>query len=124
MTLQLATRKGIPVSHLLMPIAFGSILGGLMTKIGTPPNIIISSYRAREVGEPFALFDFAPVGIAVALAGVAAMLLTARWLIPRRQAAEISSALKMVDSYLTEIDIPEDSAFVGKTVEALEHFLI
>mgnify|MGYP003667351974 CR=1 FL=1 len=119
-TLQLATRKGIPVSHLLMPIAFGSILGGLMTKIGTPPNIIISSYRAREVGEPFALFDFAPVGIAVALAGVAAMLLTARWLIPRRPAAEISSALKIVDSYLTEIDIPEDSDFVGKTVESLE----
>lgn len=119
-TLQLATRKGIPVSRLLMPIAFGSILGGLMTKIGTPANIIISAYRKDAVGDSFALFDFAPVGLAVAVAGVAVLVVTARWLIPKREAAEIANALAIVDSYLTEIDIPEGSDFVGKTVEALE----
>ena len=119
-TLQLATRKGIPVSRLLMPIAFGSILGGLMTKIGTPANIIISAYRKDAVGDSFALFDFAPVGLAVAVAGVAVLVVTARWLIPKREAAEIAHALAIVDSYLTEIDIPEGSDFVGKTVEALE----
>lgn len=79
-TLQLATRKGIPVSRLLMPIAFGPILGGLITKIGTPANIIISAYRKDAVGESFGLFDFAPVGLAVAVAGVAVLVVTARWL--------------------------------------------
>jgi len=119
-TLQLAAQKNIPISRLLMPIAFGSILGGLMTKIGTPANIIISAYRKDSVGESFALFDFAPVGLAVALAGIVVLVVTARWLIPKRKAAEIANALKAVGSYLTEIDIPEGSDFAGKTIKALE----
>jgi di/tricarboxylate transporter len=76
-TLQLALRKGIPASRLLMPIAFGSILGGLVRLIGTPSNIIISAYREQAVGQPFSLFDFAPVGLAVAAAGVGIIVLTA-----------------------------------------------
>ncbi len=76
-TLQLASRKGIPASRLLMPIAFGSILGGLVRLIGTPSNIIISAYREQAVGQPFSLFDFAPVGLAVAAAGVGIIVLTA-----------------------------------------------
>jgi di/tricarboxylate transporter len=119
-TLQLASRKGIPASRLLIPIAFGSILGGLVTLIGTPSNIIISAYREQVVGQPFSLFDFAPVGLAVAAAGVGVIVLAARWLIPARDAAEVKSALRLVDSYLTEIEIPADSAFAGKTIEALE----
>ena len=119
-TLQLASRNGIPASRLLMPLAFGSILGGLVTLIGTPPNIIISAYRVQAGGQPFSLFDFAPVGLAVAAAGIGVLMLTARWLSPGRDAAEATHALAAVDSYLTEIGIPGDSEFAGKTVEALE----
>ncbi|MCB1805345.1 MAG: SLC13 family permease, partial [Candidatus Competibacteraceae bacterium] len=57
-------------SILLMPLAFGSLLGGLITLIGTPPNIIIANFRAHSQGEPFSMFAFSPVGLGVALVGV------------------------------------------------------
>lgn len=66
--IQLARRHGGHPSALLMPLAFASLMGGLITAIGTPPNIIIASYRAQEAGAPFTMFDFTPVGMGVALA--------------------------------------------------------
>ena len=72
-----AQSAGIPASRALMPLAFGSLLGGLVTLIGTPPNIIISSYRAEVLGKSFGegggfgMFEFAPVGAVAALAGIA-----------------------------------------------------
>ena len=55
----------------LMPLSFATILGGMITLIGTPPNIVIAQYRARALGEPFSMFDFAPVGLAVSVVGIA-----------------------------------------------------
>jgi len=69
-SLRVSRRTGNPPSALLMPLAFGSLLGGLLTLIGTPPNIIVASYRAEVVGEPFRMFDFTPVGAGVLLAGL------------------------------------------------------
>src|SRR5262249_44907561 len=67
---QLAKRSGISASRFLMPISFGALLGGLMTQIGTSPNIIVSRVRAEITGEPFSMFDFTPVGASLAIAGI------------------------------------------------------
>ena len=118
--LTVGARKDIPPVRLLMPVAFGSILGGLTTLIGTPPNIIIASFRDEAVGRPFALYDFAPVGIAVALAGVCAILLTSRFLLPERRGSRKKQSLDYIDSFLTEIVVPDDGPFATATVGALE----
>ena len=68
--LQVARRRGVPNSVFLMPLAFASLLGGMTTLIGTPPNIIAASFRAQTGRPPFAMFDFTPVGLGVALAGL------------------------------------------------------
>ena len=77
-----AYRDGYPPAKSLMPLAFASLLGGLTTLIGTPPNIIIASFRARQVGEPFGMFDFTPVGVAVAIAGLVFLVLIGWRLLP------------------------------------------
>ena len=66
-----AQRYQRPVSIFMIPIAFGSLLGGMTTLVGTPPNLIVSAYRADFTGQAFQLFDFAPVGVFVALTGAA-----------------------------------------------------
>ena len=74
--LQLAKRLEAPPSQLLMRLAFATILGGMPTLIGTPPNLIVSGFmKASEVGQDFAMFDFTPVGGAVAVSGLAFMAL-------------------------------------------------
>ena len=67
---QLARRTGTSPAYLLMPLGFGSLLGGLMTLVGTSPNVVVSRLRADLLGEPFDMFDFTPVGAALALAGI------------------------------------------------------
>jgi len=68
---QIARRTGTPVSYMLMPMAFGALLGGIMTLVGTSPNIIVARVRSELTGEPFGMFDFTPVGLGLAVAGVA-----------------------------------------------------
>lgn len=106
---------------LLMPLAFGSILGGMTTMIGTPPNIIIANYRTEVVGEPFLMFDFSGVGIVVAVLGVAFVSLIGWHLIPKeRRAKNAPQQLFAIDDYLTEVRIPEDSPLIGKPLASLE----
>jgi di/tricarboxylate transporter len=106
---------------ILMPLAFASILGGTLTLIGTPPNIIVANYRAENGGEPFAMFDFTPVGAAVALAGLAFVALAGWRLIPSaRRGKSEDSALFEIDAYVTELSVPEGSALVGKGRRQLE----
>jgi di/tricarboxylate transporter len=109
-------RKGKRTPSLfLMPLAFGSLLGGLMTQIGTPPNIIISLYRAETAaGVPFRMFDFAPVGAGVALAGVIFIIYIGWRLIPCRRGRLSTEELFEVGSYLTEVYVPEGSKYAGK----------
>jgi di/tricarboxylate transporter len=117
--LQIARRTGKPASRLLMPLSFGSLLGGVATLIGTSPNIIVSRVRGDLLGEPFGMFDFAPVGIGLAVAGVA--FLTVGWrLLPRDRNSGSSEEVFSVEDYTTEARLPPNTPFVGRSVADLE----
>jgi di/tricarboxylate transporter len=117
---QLARRTGHSPSALLMPMAFASLLGGLVTLIGTSPNIIVSRMRQEILGEPFRMFDFAPVGLVVAAAGL--VFLTLGWrLLPRdRRPAGGMEAAFSIEAYTTEATLPAESAAAGRSVAELE----
>ncbi|MCG2579562.1 MAG: anion permease [Marinobacter sp.] len=112
----MSREAGRSPSLLLMPLAFGSLLGGTMTLIGTPPNIIIASYR--ETGA-FGLFDFAPVGAAITLAGIAFITLAGWRLTPQRQDSDEGGKLFSVGDYVTELRVPEASSYAGGTLHNL-----
>ena len=117
---QLARRNNKPVSALLMPMSFAALLGGIVTLVGTSPNVIVSRVREEIVGEPFKMFDFAPVGAGIALSGL--LFLAFGWrLIPRGRKGTVSmEAAFNIEGYTTEAIVPEDSPLAGKTVGDLE----
>jgi di/tricarboxylate transporter len=117
---QLARRHGTSPAHLLMPMSFGALLGGIVTLVGTSPNIIVARMRQDLLGEPFAMFDFTPVGIGLALAGVAFLAFGWRLLPGDRKGAVSMDAAFKLENYTTEVTVPEGSPFVGKTVRDLE----
>ena len=117
---QLARRTGTSPSSLLMPMAFGSLLGGIVTLVGTSPNIIVSRVREEILGEPFSMFDFTPVGAGIAIAGVAFLAFGWRLLPRDRKGAASMDAAFNLEGYTTEVSVPEDSPAAGKTVKALE----
>ncbi|HWT29544.1 MAG TPA: SLC13 family permease, partial [Propylenella sp.] len=116
---QLAKRTNTSPSYLLMPMAFGSLLGGTMTLIGTSPNIIVSRMREQLVGEPFAMFDFTPVGATIALLGVTFLAFGYKILPSRKGAVSLDAAFN-IKGYTTEAHLPESSPLVGQTVADLE----
>ncbi len=115
--IQTARKAGRPVGLSLMPLSFATILGGMATLIGTPPNIIIASIRAETLGEPFHMFDFAPVGGLAAIAGLAFVALIGWRLIPNRGAQEETS--EVLAEYIAELTIPPESPHIGKRVSEL-----
>lgn len=117
---QMARRSGASPSVFLMPMAFASLLGGIVTLVGTSPNVIVARVRQDLGGEPFAMFDFAPVGIVVALAGCIFLSLGYR-LLPRdrRGAVSLDQAIDIRD-YVTEARLGERSSLAGKTVADLK----
>jgi di/tricarboxylate transporter len=117
--LQMAKRSKRSPSLLLMPMAFGSLLGGTMTLIGTSPNIIVSRVRNEILGEPFGMFDFTPVGLALSAAGVLLLVFAYRLIPKDRQAAPgLGEAIDIRD-YVTEARVKEDSDIAGQTVGEL-----
>jgi len=105
----------------LMPLSFASILGGMITLIGTPPNIIIAEFRNDALGAPFRMFDFAPVGIACAAVGVAYVALIGWRLLPAQRGKEDSDKeLFDLADYIAELKVPEDTAVIGKRVRELD----
>ncbi len=118
--IQIARRTETPVSRLLMPMAFGSLIGGVVTLIGTSPNILVSRVRQELTGEPFAMFDFAPVGIGIAVAGLLFLVVGWRLLPANRTAPSSAENAFETDPYLTEVRIGEKSTLLGKTVGDLE----
>ena len=105
----------------LMPLAFGSILGGLMTLIGTPPNIYIADFRAELTGESFGMFDFSPVGVPVALVGVVFMAIIGWRLVPKeRQGTKSPDQLFQIEEYITEVKVKEGSPLAGKRYGEME----
>jgi len=122
-TMVAAKEYDIPPARLLMPLAFGSILGGLTTLIGTPPNIIIAAYRAEVMGEKYSMFDFSPVGIPIAIIGVLFIILIGWRLIPKdRMTKNASLNLFEIHTYLTEIQITKESEYIGKRLKELPMF--
>ncbi|MDQ7820419.1 MAG: SLC13 family permease [Armatimonadota bacterium] len=118
--MQTARRRRIAPSALLMPLAFASLLGGLITLIGTPPNVVIATYRMQETGVPFRMFDFTPVGAGVAAAGILFIALLGWRLIPRRQGRQSPEELFEISDYIAEVEVPKGAPVVGRTVQELE----
>ncbi len=114
-----AYRDGYAPAKSLMPLAFASLLGGMVTLIGTPPNLIIASFREREMGTPFGMFDFTPVGAAVALAGLAFILLVGSRFLPSDRRGANDDALDVGD-YLAEAHVQKAGKAWGKTVREVE----
>lgn len=106
-----------PASLFLMPLAFGSLLGGLTTLIGTPPNIIIATFRAEQTGAAFGMFDFTPVGAGVALAGIVFIALVGWRLLPERRGEARPEELFEIEDYLSEVRIPAGSGWVGRALQ-------
>jgi di/tricarboxylate transporter len=117
--LQMAKRSKRPPSLLLMPMAFGSLLGGTMTLIGTSPNIIVSRLRGELLGEPFGMFDFTPVGLGLSAAGLLFLVLGYRLLPRDRKAASALGEAIDIRDYVTEARVKEDSEIAGQTVSEL-----
>lgn len=118
---QLADRLDLPPGRVLMPLAFGTILGGMTTMIGTPPNLIVSGFRAQHGAGGFAMFDFTPVGLAVAFAGVV-FIITVGWrLVPVRKR---QGTLEFeTGAYMTEAIVPPKSKAAGMRLGEIEAVL-
>ena len=121
---EVARRTRIPASRLLMPLAYSTLLGGLMTLIGTPPNLLISESMVLNGYEPFKLFDFTPLGGAVMVIGVAFVALVGRFLLPKQRASRgdkhvsqrsLRSRYKLQERTFM-LRVPTDSVLVGKTL--------
>ncbi len=114
-------RVGRSPKLILMPVAFASILGGMVTLIGTPPNILIATIRAESLGEGFAMFDFAYVGLPVALLGTLFVTFVGWRLIPFHgdEKAGMTDAFQ-IDAYLSELAVPKASEAHGKTLSEIE----
>ena len=116
---QFADRSKVSPSVFLMPMAFASLLGGITTLIGTSPNIIVSRLREEVGGGAFTMFDFAPVGVAIAAVGFI-FLIFFYWLVPqrKREGSSLHEALD-IKNYLSEAKVGPDSAIRDKTVADL-----
>ena len=117
---QMAKRSGTSASSFLMPMSFGALIGGLMTQIGTSPNIIVSRLRGEMVGTPFTMFDFTPVGAVLAVVGVLFLTLAYRMLPVRTRATVSLDEALAVKKYVTEAEVTPDSTMVGKSVADLQ----
>ncbi len=119
--IQAAARAKRSPAQTLMPLSFATILGGMVTLIGTPPNIVISQFRETALGEPYSMFDFAWVGLGTAAAGLAFVALIGWRLVPAsRSKTNMSDELRNLDDYIVEIGFDEDSPAIGQTIRSLE----
>jgi di/tricarboxylate transporter len=119
--LQAASKSGRSPALSLMPLSFASILGGMITLIGTPPNIIVSQFRGDALGTPYRMFDFAPVGLACAVVGVAFVALVGWRLLPKdlKAAGSTQDPFDLAD-YIAEAKVPEGAAIIGRRVRELD----
>ena len=117
--LQLSRRQKVSPSSLLMPMAAASLVGGIVTLVGTSPNIIIAKVRADMFGKPFGMFDYTPVGLSLAVLSLG--FLTFGWrLLPKRQPAASMDAAFTIERYTAEAALPSGAPAVGRTVAAFE----
>jgi len=118
--IQTARKAGRKPGLSLMPLSFATILGGMVTLIGTPPNIIIATIREDSLGEPFNMFDFAPVGGVTAIAGLLFVAFIGWRLIPQGDdSTEAGDPMADMAQYIAELTVPEDSKHIGKRLRDL-----
>lgn len=115
---QMAKRSNTSPAVYLMPMSFASLLGGLITLIGTSPNIIVSRVREEMTGQPFGMFDYAPVGLGLTLMGLVFLRFAYRLLPRDRRAAPTLGEAIDIQDYVTEAEIPAGSPAVDETVAA------
>lgn len=115
--IKLAARHDIPPGKMLMPLAFATILGGMTTLIGTPPNLIVSGFRA-DVSSSFGMFDFTPVGLAIAVGCLVFLALIGWRLVPAREKTDAASF--DTGSYLAELHVPEGSKTANRTIASIQ----
>jgi di/tricarboxylate transporter len=116
--LKVAAKQELPPGQVLMPLAFGSILGGMTTMIGTPPNLIVSGFRAEAGLSSFSMFDFTPVGVVVAAIGIGFVALFGCRLVPARTRTGAEDF--ETGAYITEVRVPSGSRADGKTLREIE----
>jgi len=112
----MSRQSGRSPSLLLMPLAFGSLVGGLITLVGTPPNIIIAIYRAETGAPAFGMFDFTPVGAGVSVAGLVFISLLGWRLTPQREGQSTPEELFEIEDYISEVVVPAGAKIVGQTI--------
>jgi len=119
--IRMAQEAGRSPARLLMALSFGSLVGGLCTLIGTPPNVIVAAARGYEGATPFAMFDFAPVGAGVALVSLVFIALAGFRLVPERRPAGGRDALFSIEDYLTELRVEPEAKASGRSLAELAH---
>jgi di/tricarboxylate transporter len=119
--MQAAARAKRSPALTLMPLSFATILGGMVTLIGTPPNVVIATFRETAMGQPYGMFDFAPVGLVVAVVGVAFVAAVGWRLIPVERAKhDTAKELQDLGGYIAEGTVPEKSKAVGLPLRELQ----
>ncbi len=124
--LNLATKAGIAPSRLLMPMAFAALIGGMLTLIGTPPNLVVSNQLTREGMEPFSFFSFTPIGLLVLVVGVVYIVFVGRRLLPQKtdtqghtqdrlSLQDLVGAYEITDRF-HRLYLQPSSPLIGKTV--------
>ena len=111
---QMAKRSGTSPSQLLMPLAFGSLIGGLITLVGTSPNVIVARVREEILGRPFEMFDYAPVGLTIAGFGLICITLTYRFLPKERRGGASLHAAINIENYVVDAKVPAGSPLIGQ----------
>ena len=115
---QTAKKSNASPSVFLMPMSFASLLGGLMTLVGTSPNIIVSRVRQQMTGEPFGMFDYLPTGLGLLIVGLIFLRFGYRLLPRERRAAPTMGEALNISDYVTEVTVDEGSSAVDETVTA------
>lgn len=115
-----ARKAGRKPSELLMPMAAASLLGGLVTLIGTPPNLMISNVRQDFTGTPYEMFDFAPVGAAICVIGLLYIVIGWRLLPKDRRGAPLPEDRFVIEDYISELGVNDGSPLIGKTLREVE----
>jgi di/tricarboxylate transporter len=116
--IEAARKAKRPVALTLMPLSFATILGGMITMIGTPPNVVVAQIRERAMGEPFRMFDFAPVGLACAIVGIA-FVATIGWRLIASRAGTVREEPEAKERFVAEAQVPEGSRAIDMTVAQL-----
>ncbi|WP_041372993.1 SLC13 family permease [Phenylobacterium zucineum] len=118
--LQTARRTNVSPSCLLMPMAFASLIGGTVTMVGTSPNILVSEVRQQVLGEPFQMYDYAPVGLALTALGLVFLAFAYRLLPTTRTATETLDTAIETAPYVTQVSAPEDWTLEKRAVRNLQ----